>query len=128
MGLETENDEIVSWDPVEGAQEPGNPVSVIPTAKEQCDRIARERAAAGRAFREAHPELVDRLAALLSGATAGTSVFVNNSRREYNVDEVVECLAGLGYEVKLSNAMVQNPYGAFRIIWYPDDKAAPELA
>ena len=128
MVMDAENDEVVSWDPVERVPETEERTAcVIPTAKEQCERIARDRAAAGEAYRAAHPELVAKLADLLGKATGGQWVFVGNSPREYNIDEVRECLAGLGYEVKVQNPMIQNPYAPFRIVWSPDEKPAPEL-
>lgn len=128
MGFETENDEVVCWDPVERVPETEEDAAcVIPTAKEQCERIARERAAAGEAFRAGHPELVAKLAELLGNVSEGPGVFVGNQHREYNIDEVRQCLAGLGYEVKVQNPMIQNPYAPFRIVWSADERSAPEL-
>lgn len=99
----------------------------LQTAAAMVSRIKDEVYLHGESFRQEHPELVDKLAALLAGVHRGTEIYVENKRREFNVDDVTACLDGLGYEVKPAHPMVTNAYGPFRITWWPDGKANPFL-
>ena len=99
----------------------------LPTATQTVNRIRDEVFLHGEEFRRNHPELVERLAVLLSGVHRGTEIFIENKGREYNMDDVRSCLDGLGYEVHASHLYVNNPFGPFRIVWWPDNKTNPFL-
>ena len=99
----------------------------IPTASALVERIRGDVMRAGEEFRSTHPELVRRLSELLGSIKCGREIYVENRHREFNVSEVTQCLYGLGYEVKPAHPMVQNDYGAFRIVWWPDNKPNPYL-
>ena len=99
----------------------------IPCAEKLVKRIKDDLYTRGKQFRESHPDVVRRVSDLLANVHCGRDIYVENRHREFNIDEVKECLAGLGYEVKPAHPMVMNPYGAFRIVWWPDDKPNPYL-
>lgn len=99
----------------------------IPTAGAMVERIKADLAEDGKNFRKEHPDLVRRMAELLAGVKCGTEIYIDNRHGEYNIDEVTRCLHGLGYEVKPAHPMVSNPHGAFRILWWLDDKPNPYL-
>lgn len=102
-------------------------IPTLPTAEEMAARIRSDLANRGKEFRRTHPDLVKRLAEFLGGIHAGSEVFVNNAKKQFNVDEVTECLYGLGYEVRRANAMINSAYGGFWIRWCPADKNDPTL-
>lgn len=102
-------------------------VVTIPTAEQMAHRIRDEVYLNGEEFRKNHPEMVARVAGLLNGIHRGRELFIENKRREFNIDEVTACLDGLGYEVKPAHPMVSNPFGAFRITWWPDNEPNPFL-
>lgn len=109
--------------------EPQEPVELptIPTASQMVERIKTDVAREGETYRKEHPELVRRLSELLGSIKCGREIYIENRRHEFNIDEVTHCLFGLGYEVKPAHPMVNNPYGAFRILWWPETKSNPYL-
>ena len=109
--------------------EPHEPVElpVIPTAVQMVDRIKNDVAREGETYRKTHPELARRLVVLLGSIKCGREIYIENRGHEFNIDEVTRCLYGLGYEVKPAHPMVNNPHGAFRILWWPETDSNPFL-
>lgn len=111
----------------EAREESDDMLLCIPQASSMVERIKQEVLMGGAAFRKAHPELVNKLATLLSGIHRGKEIYIENKHHEYNMDDVTMCLDGLGYEVKPAHPEWRNPYGAFRIVWWPDGEPNPYL-
>jgi hypothetical protein len=99
----------------------------IPTASETVARIVKEVRADGEQYRKEHPEAVRKVAGLIAGVHRGSEIYVENRHREFSIEEVTRCLHGLGYTVKPAHPMVNNPYGPFRVLWWPDDNMNPYL-
>lgn len=102
-------------------------LTCIPQASSMVERIKREVLKNGAAYRKEHPEMVNRLAKLLGNIHRGKEIYIENKHKEFNMDEVTICLDGLGYEVKPAHPEWRNPYGAFRILWWPDGEPNPYL-